>query len=148
MTNWKNRGTDPPAKHIVPICEFLDISPYHLLTGKEKSSPTVELTNDEQILLNLYKNLSETSKARVLERAITLAEIETPDNNETSKTVSITYYIPTNENSGIQIKKDLNKKIYSISTQVARRTDGKFVKEYVTGELLEKIKALPEDTDY
>ncbi len=48
MTNWKNRGTDPPSKHIIPICEFLNISPYILLTGKEKSSQTVELTADEQ----------------------------------------------------------------------------------------------------
>ena len=35
-----------------------------------------------------------------------------------------------------------------VGVQVARRTDGRFVKEPVTAEEMEKIKALPEDTDY
>lgn len=76
MTNWKNRGTDPPAKHIIPICEFLNISPYILLTGEEKSSPTVELTADERELLDIYNNLSPKSQGQVKERAIVLAELE------------------------------------------------------------------------
>ena len=35
-----------------------------------------------------------------------------------------------------------------VGVQVVRRTDGKFIKEPVTAEELEKLKALPEDTDY
>ena len=38
MTNWKNRKTDPPAKYIVPICKFLDVSCEFLLSGKEHTS--------------------------------------------------------------------------------------------------------------
>lgn len=82
MTNWKNRGTDPPSKHIIPICEFLNVSPYILLTGKEKSSPTFELNADEHELLQYFKKLSDKSKGIVLGRAEQLAELETPAVNE------------------------------------------------------------------
>lgn len=69
MTNWKNRKTDPPAKYIIPICEFLDVSPYVLLTGKEKSLSEVKLTDDEQELLTYYKDLDELEKALILGEA-------------------------------------------------------------------------------
>ncbi|MBQ5320295.1 MAG: helix-turn-helix domain-containing protein [Oscillospiraceae bacterium] len=72
MTNWKNRDTDPPAKYIIPICEFLSISPYYLLTGKEKSP---SLPNDEQELLSYYKKLPEREKQRLIGRASALAEL-------------------------------------------------------------------------
>lgn len=76
MTNWKNRGTDPPAKYIIPICEFLDISHYRLLTGEERNSQANQLSDDEQELLKIYNNLSNISKAKVKERAEVFAEIE------------------------------------------------------------------------
>lgn len=31
ITNWYNRGTEPPIKYIVPICELLGVSIYYLL---------------------------------------------------------------------------------------------------------------------
>lgn len=31
ITNWHNRGTEPPIKYIVPICELLNITVYELL---------------------------------------------------------------------------------------------------------------------
>ena len=73
MTNWKNRKTDPPAKYIIQICEFLDVTPFKLLTGREKTSD-VDLTADEQELLETYRKLTDANKTRLAERGLTLAE--------------------------------------------------------------------------
>lgn len=73
MTNWKNRKTDPPAKYIISICEFLDVTPFKLLTGKEKTSD-VDLTADEQELLETYRKLTDANKTRLTERGLALAE--------------------------------------------------------------------------
>lgn len=73
MTTWKNRKTDPPAKYIISICEFLDVTPFKLLTGKEKTSD-VDLTADEQELLETYRKLTDANKTRLTERGLALAE--------------------------------------------------------------------------
>lgn len=31
ITNWHTRGTEPPIKYIIPICELLEITIYELL---------------------------------------------------------------------------------------------------------------------
>ncbi len=54
MTNWKNRGTDPPARYIAPICEFLGVSCEYLLTGKESLS-TFNSTSDSDWLSLIYQ---------------------------------------------------------------------------------------------
>lgn len=72
MTNWKNRNTDPPSKYIIPICEFLDVTPYYLLTGEEKSP---SLPDDELELLKYYKELPDREQQRLIGRASALAEV-------------------------------------------------------------------------
>mgnify|MGYP002900419875 FL=1 len=66
MTNWKNRNTDPPAKYIIPICEFLGISPYFLLTGKQEDLSIDNLSEDEKRLLNMYSQLTDIEKGEIL----------------------------------------------------------------------------------
>lgn len=56
MTNWKNRGTDPPAKLLIPICEFLDVSCEYLLTGKNNHN-VLEFSNDDAEWLSLIHQL-------------------------------------------------------------------------------------------
>ena len=53
-TGWKTRGTDPPAKYIIPICQFLNVSVEYLLTGSDKIK-----TGDsaEAALLAMYREL-------------------------------------------------------------------------------------------
>ena len=56
FSTWKARKTDPPAKYIISICELLEVSPYFLLTGEEKNSPS-ELKEEEQKCLNAFNML-------------------------------------------------------------------------------------------
>ena len=96
VTNWKSRNTDPPAKYIIPICEFLEVSPYYLLTGEEREHT---LPKDEQELLDCYKRLPEREKQRLIGRASAFAEVYS-ENSESggrrakSRTVKIrhSYY--------------------------------------------------------
>lgn len=77
---WKKGNIN--AGTTAEIANALDVSLEYLITGQEKSSPTIELTADERELLDLYSDLSIENKARVRERAAVLAELEAPAAND------------------------------------------------------------------
>ena len=63
INHWIKLNRCIPAEYIIPICEFLNITPYYLLTGKEKE----EFENiPEQELLESYRKLSDFEKGEVL----------------------------------------------------------------------------------
>ena len=66
MTTWKKRDTDPPSKYIIPICEFLDVVPYVVLTGEPRQSEHKDDARKQLIhLLNNLEGLVEAERARL-----------------------------------------------------------------------------------
>ena len=78
-TTWKTRNTDPPAKHIYNICEYLGCSVEYLLTGQgpqaTKKDPTREISPDELEMLELFRALPYKEQQRAIGRLQTLVEI-------------------------------------------------------------------------
>ncbi len=64
--DWRKLGTNPSADKISCICDFLEVSTEYLLTGKEKSPPS--LRDDELELLKYYNALPVLERGRVLAR--------------------------------------------------------------------------------
>lgn len=74
LTDWKSEKIkNPSVDKIVKLAVFLNIDLYDLLLGKKTAA--VNLSENEKKLLNAYNNLSDEDKARVSERAETLAEL-------------------------------------------------------------------------
>ncbi len=81
-TNWRQRNTDPPAKYILPICEFLGCSVEYLLTGEDAGAPVVikkepvpGISENGREMLALYEKLSERDQLLLLGR---LQEMASP----------------------------------------------------------------------
>lgn len=61
MSTWKKRSSDPPAKYMKAIADFLDVSLDYLLTGQE--APIKKTTTaEEDELLDLFRSLPELKK--------------------------------------------------------------------------------------
>ena len=72
---WKQRGTDPPAKYIAPICEYLDCSLEYLLTGEEtKKEPAPGISENGREMLTLYERLPERQQILLIGRLQEMVE--------------------------------------------------------------------------
>lgn len=67
ITNWKNRGSDPPIEHLPAIAKLLDVPIEWLITGTE--SPPKEIPKEKQKLLNYYDQCNQEGKNRIMEQA-------------------------------------------------------------------------------
>lgn len=62
ISDWKGKGTSPSSEYIQKICEYLNISPTFLITGKKD---LLNLSNEEINLLEKYNLLTERNKGKV-----------------------------------------------------------------------------------
>lgn len=82
ITNWKQRNSDPPAKLLIPICEFLGCSLNYLLTGEEKEDADAiqGISDDALKVARLWDELDVPGKAIILGELYRRAEALTaPD---------------------------------------------------------------------
>lgn len=137
MANWKTRETDPPAKYIAPICEFLDVSIDFLLTGKEKSS-SAELSADEQELLTYYKELDDKYRERLISKAETMAELLSEQRKEREMAVESSrldsvkskekmfldfYALPVSAGSGVYLHDDDREMLEVDVNEISRKAN-------------------------
>lgn len=61
MSTWKKRKSDPPAKYMKTIADFLGVSLDYLLTGEDVPKRKA-LSQEEEQILELYNLLPENKK--------------------------------------------------------------------------------------
>lgn len=69
-TNWKSRGTDPPAKYIATICKYLGVSPIWILSGVDEGDSSFSIDGRERNLIEHFRALDYDGKNAVEREAI------------------------------------------------------------------------------
>ncbi len=100
---WK-KGAMPNSDIVMKLSVRLNVPTDTLLFGKEKSSPSDKLTDDERKLLTYYNKLDAFQKGQLLERAIVLSEVVKKPLKKPKNTVFIEYYsLPVSAGTGIYL---------------------------------------------
>ena len=86
-TGWKKRNTDPPAKYLTRICEYLGISVVFLLTGEHDQNQPESFSQDEIRLIHKYRILDDDGKDAV--RGVLLQEQRRVESDRGSGTSAV-----------------------------------------------------------
>lgn len=78
ISKWNKQS--PSCDNIIKLADYLNCSVEYLLTGKESSHS--ELTEDEQQLMDIYRELTDCNKSRLSERGLSLIEQQKSADNE------------------------------------------------------------------
>lgn len=62
ISEWKKNGSIPAADICLKIAEYLGTSVEYLVTGKEKNLSSVELTQEEEEVLDVWEDLNDFQK--------------------------------------------------------------------------------------
>lgn len=133
FSTWKTRGTDPPAKYLILICDFLGVSVDYLLGRTNElntSNTSKQLTQNEQELLDIFKKFSERDQIKIL-----------------GKMEDWTSKVPVAPSSTSQPEK-VQKAPDRPWRMAARSSDGSYTTRTLSPEEVEIIKSLedgPED---
>lgn len=73
VTQWKN-GSIPSGEKLIAIADFFDCSVDFLL-GRKQNSSLPELTENEQAIVKVFKELTDTQQGEIIGRAKTMAEL-------------------------------------------------------------------------
>lgn len=122
IKRWEN-GATVNSDILIAVAEHFKVSIDYLLTGKEKNISENKLTQNENEMLEIFKNFDDREQVKIIGRMEEWLEVK-------------------------RQREAISKSQRIVGVQVARRTDGRFIKEPLTAEEFEKIEALPEDTDY
>lgn len=75
ISAWNKRGTNPAADTISTIADFFEVSTDYLLTGEEKISPEIKLTDIEKCLLLDFRSLSSQGKDYIRQQMFIAREV-------------------------------------------------------------------------
>lgn len=101
LTAWK-KGSVPNGTILILISEFFGVTVDYLLTGKEPTPSSFAFNNEEQELLNIFKELSEKDKGRILGYAQALSDAFKKPMKKAKNTIFIeTYLLPVSAGTGV-----------------------------------------------
>ena len=74
ISDWRKKNTNPASDKILAICDFLEITPYKLLSNvKEEGNRTNKMDyrivvdgTEEALLIEIYEELDAKARARLL----------------------------------------------------------------------------------